>query len=503
MTVKTLGAVCALWASAALAQSPKKAPPRVPCEADAKRLAQALQRPAVKAEEWQARLKDAKAVATRVQRAPGCGELFLDARRREGEALQRLGKADEAKTVLSSVVSEWSARKWNVQEQPLGTEAAAHARYLLAATTLQVFDDTDLDTTPAGLEKSFSARKEAFKAGLAAFDEVPAFKSPEWTVSAAVRQAEATERFVQMLREPAVPDALKQVGFEALDRYRSTQDASLPPVEGALLGAWALAAGRARDLDVDSDDAQVAETAEEKAREAAEATKPRPKAVDPAAEVRAAPVAPRNDKLGLEVGIKVAAILPAGRAGNVSALPDVPATGARAVVPAGALAVRYRMPFARSLAVAAEGGFTRMGGAGTRTFTNDPDFPSGLTYRWQLDQVPVLLGLAWELPLDVPLRVAPVAGGAAIYTRSTGSYVSDGGTVTNSPQEAWTLGFYAGVEFSLPLGPGALTLEGRFLSARTNLGLTGLEANAFYESVNTTPGDLQGANLLAGYRFSF
>jgi hypothetical protein len=503
VTVKTLGAACVLWASAAMAEPPKKAPARVPCEADAKRLAAAVQKPAAKAEEWQARLKDVKAVATRVQKAPGCGELFLDARRREGEALQRVGKADEAKAVLSSVISEWTARKWNAQENPLGTEAAAHARYLLASVTLQVFDDTDLDTTPAGLEKSFSARRDAFKAGLAAFDEVPSFKSPEWTVSAAVRQAEATERFIQMLREPAVPEAMKQVGFEALDRYRSTQDASLPPVEGSLLGAWALAAGRARDLEVDSDDAQVAATAEEKAREAAEATKPKPKAVDPAAEVKAAPVAPKNEKLGLEVGIKVAALLPAGRAGSVSALPDVPAVGQRAVVPAGALALRYRMPFARSLAVAAEGGFTRLGGSGTRTFNNDPDFPSGLTYRWQLDQVPVLLGLAWEIPLDVPLKVAPVAGGAAIYTRSAAGYVSDAGTVANSPQEAWAFGFYAGLEFSLPLGPGSVTLEGRFLSARTDLGLNGLGSSEFYKSVNTTPGDLQGANLLAGYRFSF
>ena len=188
----------------------------------------------------------------------------------------------------------------------------------------------------------------------------------------------------------------------------------------------------------------------------------------------------------------------AGRAGNVSALADMPAVGQRALVPGGALSLRYRMPFARALAVAAEGGFTRLSGSGTRAFANDPDFPSGLTYRWQVDQVPLLLGLAWELPLDVPLRVAPLAGGAAVYARSTASYSSDSGTVTNSPQDAWALGFYAGVEFSLPLGPGVVTLEGRFMSVRTDLRLSTL-----YAPVNSTPGDLQGANLLAGYRLSF
>ena len=504
VSLKILGAACVLWASAAWAEGPKKAAARVPCEADAKRLAQAVQKPASKAEEWQARLKDVRAVTAKVQKAPGCTELFMDARRREGEALQRLGKPDEAKAVYASVISEWSNRKMTAQEQPLGTEAAAHARYLLASLVMQAFDDADLDTTPAELEKSFSARREAFKAGLSAYDEVSAFSWPEWTVSAAVRQAEATERFVQTLKEQALPEGLRQLGYEALARYRSTQDAALPPAEGSLLGAWAAAAGKARDLDVDNDDAQVATSAEEKARGEAEASKPKP-VVAAATETKAAPVAKSGEKIGLEVGLKGVALMPAGRAGNVTAAPDLAAVGQRAVVPGGALSLRYRLPFARSLALAAEGGFTRMGGSGTRAFANDPDYPNGLAYRWQLDQVPVLLGLAWELPLEVPLKVSPLAGGAAIYTRSTASYSSDAGALSNSPQEAWALGFYAGVEFALQLGPGSVTVEGRFLSVRTDLGLhrADLGLSKFYSAVNTTPGDVQGSNLLVGYRLSF
>lgn len=498
MIRQTFGALCVLWALSAHAQVPRKAPDakRVPCDADAKRLAAVLQKPTRTPEDWQARLRDVKAVAAKVMKAPGCGELFLDARLREGEALQALKKPEEARAAYAAVVADWTARKFNAQEHPAGTDAAAHARYLLAGYTLQAFDELDVDPAPANLEKTFSAKRDAFKAGLSAYDEVSTFKSPEWTVSAAVRQAEATERFIQVIKEPAIPEPLKQVGLETLARYRSTQDAALPAVEASVLGAWSLAAGKARDLEVDNDDASVATAAEERARAAAEATRPPPPG--PEEQVQAAPPPPKDQKLGLEVGLKLAGILPAGRAGNVSAAPDVPAVGSRAVVPGAALALRFRLPFARSLAVAAEGGFTRLGGAGTRAFANDPDFGPEMSYRWQLDLVPVLFGLAWELPLDVPLKIAPVAGGAAVYTRSTGSYTSGGVTTTNAPQAAWATGFYAGLELSVPVGPGALTVEGRFLSARTDLGL-----KQVYGTINTTPGDVQGSNLLAGYRLSF
>ena len=499
MIRQMFGALCVLWTLSAHAQVPKKPADtkRVPCEADAKRLSAVLQKPSKTPEDWQARLKEIKALAAKVAKAPGCGELFLDARRREGEALQALKKHDEAKATYAAVVADWTARKFTAQEQPAGTDAAAHARYLLAGYTLQLFDDLDVDPAPANLEKSFSAKRDAFKAGLTAYDEVATFKSPEWTVSAAVRQAEATERFIQVLKEPAIPEPLKQVGLETLARYRSTQDASLPAVEASLLGAWSLAAGRARDLDMDSDDASVATTAEERARAAADATRPPPPSA--AVEVKAAPPPPKDQKIGLEVGLKVAAILPAGRAGNVSASVDVPAVGNRTFVPGGALALRYRLPFARSLALAVEGGFTRLAGNGTRAYANDPDFGPELSYRWQLDQVPVLFGLAWELPLDVPLRFAPVAGGAAVYTRSTASYTAGGATTTNAPQEAWATGFYAGLEVSLPIGPGAIAVEGRFISARTDLGLS----KAYGGTINSTPGDVQGTNVLAGYRLSF
>ena len=499
MIRQTFGALCVLWALSAHAQVPRKPAEtkRVPCDGDAKRLAAALQRPMKTPEDWLARLREAKAVAVKVARAPGCGELFLNARLREGEALQALKKNDEAKAAWTSVVADWTARKFNAQEQPAGTDAAAHARYLLAGYTMQAFDDLDVDPAPANVEKTFSAKRDAFKAGLTAYDEVASFKSPEWTVSAAVRQAEATERFIQVLKEPAIPEGLRQVGLETLARYRSTQDASLPAVEASILGAWSLAAGRARDLEVDSDDASVATTAEERARAAAEATRPPPpKAAD---ELKAAPVQQKDQRIGLEVGLKVAGILPAGRAGNVSAAQDVPAVGTRAFVPGGALALRYRMPFARSLALAVEGGFTRLGGNGTRAYANDPDFGPELYYRWQLEQVPVLYGLAWELPLDVPLKFAPVAGGAAVYTRSTASYTAGGATTTDAPQEAWATGFYAGLEISLPVGPGAVTLEGRFISAQTDLGLS----KVYGGTINAKPGDVQGSNLLAGYRLSF
>lgn len=224
---------------------------------------------------------------------------------------------------------------------------------------------------------------------------------------------------------------------------------------------------------------------------------PAPVVVTPVVEVAAPP--PKSSALGLEVGLKLALVVPVGKTGASLAGADTAATTSRAVAPAGALAVRYRLPFARSLAVAAEGGYSRLSGTGSREFVNDPDFGPALEWSWKMDVVPLLLGLAWELPFGLPVKFAPLAGGAAVYVSSQSSYGTRDAPVADAPQQAWAFGWYAGLEVSLPLGPGALALEARYLSARTDLGFSKL----YGKTVNGSPGDVQGTQVLAGYRFSF
>ena len=209
--------------------------------------------------------------------------------------------------------------------------------------------------------------------------------------------------------------------------------------------------------------------------------------------------APTKATVGFEVGLKVAIVIPVGKTGATSASLDGATTNSRSVAPAVSLAVRYRLPFARSLMVAAEGGYSRLWGAGSRQLSNDPDFGASADWTWKMDLIPILLGFAWELPIGLPIKFAPVAGGAAVFVSSQSTYGAADAQVANAPQSAWALGWYAGLEASVAVGPGAIALEARYLGARTDLGFPRL----YGKTVNGSPGDVQGTQVFAGYRFSF
>ena len=219
-----------------------------------------------------------------------------------------------------------------------------------------------------------------------------------------------------------------------------------------------------------------------------------PHTLTPAPTVSAS-AAPEKPLVGLEVGFKLALVIPVGKAGATVASLDGSVNTSRTVAPAAAVTLRYRLPFARSLIVAAEGGYSRLSGAGSRQLANDPDFGPAVSWAWKMDLVPLLLGLAFELPFKLPLKFAPVAGGAALFVSSQTTYAE----IADAPQPGWALGWYAGLEVSLPLGPGAIAIEARYLSARTDLGFPRL----YGKTVNGSPGDVQGTQVFAGYRFSF
>ena len=229
------------------------------------------------------------------------------------------------------------------------------------------------------------------------------------------------------------------------------------------------------------------------------APSPTPVATPVTAPVVEATAAPSRATVGFEVGLKLALVFPVAKTGATTASLDGATTGSRSVAPAVALAIRYRLPFARSLIVAAEGGYSRLSGAGSRELSNDPDFGTSASWTWKMDLIPILLGLAWELPFGLPIKFAPVAGGAAIFVSSQSTYVAADGQVANAPQPGWALGWYAGVEASVAVGPGAIALEARYLGARTDLGFPRL----YGKTVNGSPGDVQGTQVFAGYRFSF
>lgn len=214
----------------------------------------------------------------------------------------------------------------------------------------------------------------------------------------------------------------------------------------------------------------------------------------------AAPAAPRV--LGLSLGVKAALLVPSGRTTGIAATRADEGTGAleasHSATVTGALALGYTLPFLqRAVSLRAEAGLYPLWGQGTLQYPADPDFGT-VDYAYKSLHLPILLGFAVRLPLPLPVTISPELGFAAAWSRVVTTWTQAGASVETRPVTGWALGFYVGVEGAYALGPGALTAELRYVNARTDLGLRSVPA--YGGAYNRELGDVQGTNVLLGYR---
>lgn len=224
-------------------------------------------------------------------------------------------------------------------------------------------------------------------------------------------------------------------------------------------------------------------------------------AEDAASDSEAPPAALRPP---FDVAAKLILLIPAGKTEGAAALPDTRAEAGRFPFGSFALAFRYSLPWLdRSFALAAEAGVYRLSGEGKRGFANDPDFGPEVSYAWKTWAWPLLLGGAYRIPafLPLPLDFTATAGFAAVFVTSESTYTAPatGAQVADAPQEGWALGFYLGAEASLRLGPGSVVGELRYTNARTDLGFQEIYRTVY----NAQRGDVEGTNLVVGYRYAF
>ena len=237
--------------------------------------------------------------------------------------------------------------------------------------------------------------------------------------------------------------------------------------------------------------------------------------IEAVSDVKAEPVGPAevsaklekpDGKVGLTVGAKVALLVPSGRTTDVKvdlsdASPGSVKDASHSATVAFSLALTWGLPFLeRALSIRGEAGYYPLSGKGTRDYPNDPDFGS-MSYSYKSRSIPLLIGLGYRLPLGLPVEIAPVAGFVAVHSTFTSSWSQGGVTTETMPVSAWAKGFYGGAEAALALGPGVLTGEVRYMNARTDLGLTGVKE--YGGAYNKELGDVQGMNVLFGYRFEF
>lgn len=152
------------------------------------------------------------------------------------------------------------------------------------------------------------------------------------------------------------------------------------------------------------------------------------------------------------------------------------------------LDIRYILPWVNPwLSVGVDAAWYRLSGKGTQT---DPQI--GLyDYSWVIDTVPINIGVAVEI--DEPLKWLVFivgAGGSVVWARSEGDLF--GG---NSFAEDFAYGYYAhaGLEFRfLPFG--GVTIEYRH---------TGYFLDFNYPELNEKVGDIGGAMVLVGYKYTY
>ncbi len=216
----------------------------------------------------------------------------------------------------------------------------------------------------------------------------------------------------------------------------------------------------------------------------------------------ATPKAEEDEPLGIMFGAKAALLIPAGRTTGVQA--NAAQLGqaieaSHAATVSFALAVGYAFPFLeRALSVRGEAGIYPLSGDGSREYPNDPDF-TRIDYSYSARGIPLTLGLGYRLPLPLPVELVPNAGFAAVHTTSTATWTRDGVSTEVAPQAGWAFGFYLGAEVAWRLGPGSLTGELRYMNARTDLGFG--DVAEYGGAFNRELGDVQGTNVLVGYRF--
>jgi hypothetical protein len=210
-------------------------------------------------------------------------------------------------------------------------------------------------------------------------------------------------------------------------------------------------------------------------------------------------VAPDQEKHGVILALRLGVLIPTGSpADAVSEIGALAPTGHRTATLPLSLLVGYRLPWlGRDLAVTGEVGWYHLAAKGSRAFPQDPDF-TALAYAWTAQHVPLQLGFEYRLPLGLaPLSLHVDASFAAVWSTYTTTYTAE--NVTDAAQKGWALGFGVGGGAAYVLGPGEVTFDVRYLNARTDLRLPAAYPG---QPWNARKGDVQGTNLLVGYRLA-
>ncbi len=147
-------------------------------------------------------------------------ELVVDARRRMGDAHQKLGVERDAKKAYEACGDEFDRRGLKPEQHQLAAASAAQCRFQLAEYEFKAFDKLKIGGRGKALERSFVAKRQGVVKVNEAYAQVFKYKNLEWTLAALYRRGYALERFAQTIIDTPVPADVQRMGEEAVIAYQ-------------------------------------------------------------------------------------------------------------------------------------------------------------------------------------------------------------------------------------------------------------------------------------------
>ncbi|MBE2252330.1 MAG: tetratricopeptide repeat protein [Myxococcus sp.] len=173
-------------------------------------------------------------------------ELVVDAKKRIGDAFEKLNRDNDARKAWEAAADEFDRRGLKPETSPIAAEAAAYSRFQLAEVVLREFDRMKIGGSGKALENSLKNKKESVKKVNATYDLVVKYKRVEWTLAAFYRKGYALERFAQAVLETPVPPEVKRLGDEAVVIYQDSLAAQTVALEDKAVENYAATIAEAR-----------------------------------------------------------------------------------------------------------------------------------------------------------------------------------------------------------------------------------------------------------------
>jgi hypothetical protein len=224
-----------------------------------------------KLQQWSRSITEMRAFIARYKAEQAAGELVVQAYYRIAEAQQALSRTRDYNTALTDVVSGYARSGQTAGSY--AAEYAAQAQFELVDPGSRSFENfaitagrpATLDAYVKGVTAQIEAGSREAKSKAEAYNVIPPYRRPTWTIAAFVRQGRIYEVLARaVLSTPfVVPADLKkkmtglpqdsqdEIKVQVEDALRQVLDARTRPIECLAVARYALAARAARAGSID------------------------------------------------------------------------------------------------------------------------------------------------------------------------------------------------------------------------------------------------------------